>query len=101
MDRRGEVQTLLDGITSTQTSDPVEIPDGYNAVQIQIVDDGSLDSSAQAYGSLNGTDWSDIESAVEEAGFITIEHPPKWVKVTLTRTAGTATVLLQYIKDNS
>lgn len=87
-------RTLLNAVTATGASQAVQI-DGGAPVFLQV--SGITSATAVLQGSLDGTNWSTIGSALTADGLITIANAPKYVRANCTvYVSGTITAKILY-----
>ena len=87
-------RTLLNAVTATGASQAVQI-DGGQPVFLQVA--GITSAPVVLQGSLDGTSWSTLGSALTADGLITIANAPKYVRANCTvYVSGTITAKILY-----
>lgn len=87
-------RTLLSAVTATGASPAVQI-DGGQPVFLQVA--GITSATVVLQGSLDGTSWSTLGSALTADGLITIANAPKYVRANCTvYVSGTITAKILY-----
>lgn len=84
------LKTLLSAVTATGASVPVSTDSNLPAF-IQV--SGITSATVAAQGSVDGTTWSTIGTALTADGLITITNPPPYIRANVTvYVSGTITV---------
>ena len=87
-------RTLLNAVTATGASSAVQL-DGGQPVFLQV--NGITSATVVLQGSLDGTNWSTLGSALTADGLITIANAPKYVRANCTvYVSGTITAKILY-----
>ena len=87
-------KTLLNAVTATGASSAVQV-DGGQPVFLQV--NGITSATVVLQGSLDGTNWSTLGSALTADGLITIANAPKYVRANCTvYVSGTITAKILY-----
>ena len=87
-------QTLLIAVTATGASTSVQI-DGGQPVFMQV--SGITSATVVLQGSLDGTNWATLGSALTADGMVTIANAPKYVRANCTvYVTGTITAKILY-----
>ena len=87
-------KSLLSAVTATGASKPIQV-DGGQPVFMQV--SGVTSATVVLQGSLDGTNWSTLGSALTADGLITIANAPKYVRANCTvYVSGTITAKILY-----
>jgi hypothetical protein len=87
-------RTLLNAVTATGASSAVQV-DGGQPLFLQV--NGITSATVVLQGSLDGTNWSTLGSALTADGLITIANAPKYVRANCTvYVSGTITAKILY-----
>jgi hypothetical protein len=87
-------RTLLNAVTATGASTAVQI-DGGQPVFMQV--SGITSATVVLQGSLDGTNWATLGSALTADGIVTIANAPKYLRANCTAyTSGTITAKVLY-----
>jgi hypothetical protein len=87
-------RTLLNAVTATGASTAVQI-DGGQPVFMQV--SGITSATVVLQGSLDGTNWATLGSALTADGIVTIANAPKYVRANCTvYVTGTITAKILY-----
>jgi hypothetical protein len=87
-------KTLLSAVTATGASTSVQI-DGGQPVFMQV--SGITSATVVLQGSLDGTNWATLGSALTADGMVTIANAPKYVRANCTvYVTGTITAKILY-----
>ena len=87
-------KTLLNAVTASGASSAVQV-DGGQPVFLQV--NGITSATVVLQGSLDGTNWSTLGSALTADGLITIANAPKYVRANCTvYVSGTITAKILY-----
>lgn len=87
-------RTLLNAVTATGASTAVQI-DGGQPVFMQV--SGITSATVVLQGSLDGTNWATLGTALTADGIVTIANAPKYLRANCTAyTSGTITAKVLY-----
>ena len=87
-------KTLLNAVTATGASSAVQV-DGGQPVFLQV--NGITSATVVLQGSLDGTNWSTLGSALTGDGLVIIANAPKYVRANCTvYVSGTITAKILY-----
>jgi Flp pilus assembly protein TadG len=87
-------KTLLNAVTATGASSAVQV-DGGQPLFLQV--SGITSATVTLQGSLDGTTWATLGSALTADGLITIANAPKYVRANCTvYVSGTITAKILY-----
>ncbi len=87
-------RTLLSAVTATGASTAIQI-DGGQPVFMQV--SGITSATVVLQGSLDGTNWATLGSALTADGIVTIANAPKYLRANCTAyTSGTITAKVLY-----
>ena len=84
------VWTAIDSVTTDTTSSARQFYE-YDRAELRVVSEVATawTGTVQVQGSQDGTNFSNLGSAITTAGFYFIDPIPEWLKLVTTRTAGT------------
>ena len=86
--------TLLNGVGATGASTAVQVDTGQPAF-LQV--SGITSATVALQGSLDGTNWSTIGTALTANGIITVQNAPKYLRANCTvYVSGTITAKIMY-----
>ena len=86
--------TLLSAVTATDTSTAVQVDTGQPAF-LQV--SGITSATVALQGSLDGTNWSTLGTALTANGIITVANAPKYLRANCTvYVSGTITAKIMY-----
>lgn len=86
--------TLLSGVTTTGASPSVRT-DGLVPAHVQI--SGITIGTVTVQGSVDGTSWAALATALTADGMVTLDSPPPYVRANVTAfTSGSITVKINY-----
>jgi hypothetical protein len=94
MSSLSSAKTLLSAVTATGASTSVQI-DGGQPVFMQV--SGVTSATVVLQGSLDGTNWSTLGTALTADGMVTVANAPKYVRANCTvYVSGTITAKVLY-----
>jgi hypothetical protein len=94
MSSLSSAKTLLNAVTATGASTSVQI-DGGQPVFMQV--SGVTSATVVLQGSLDGTNWSTLGTALTADGMVTVTNAPKYVRANCTvYVSGTITAKVLY-----
>ena len=94
MSSLSSAKTLLNAVTATGASTSVQI-DGGQPVFMQV--SGVTSATVVLQGSLDGTNWSTLGTALTADGMVTVANAPKYVRANCTvYVSGTITAKVLY-----
>lgn len=86
--------TLLSGVGATGASQPVRT-DGLTPAHVQV--SGITLGTVAVQGSVDGSVWATVATALTADGIVTLSDPPPYVRANVTAfTSGTITVKISY-----
>jgi hypothetical protein len=96
---RHEVRTVpLPSPLATGAGDPIDVGELTDkAVQVT----GTFTASIQLQGSLDGTNFEDLGSAISGPDLVVVAERVKWLRVDLTFTSGTPVVLVGGLNERT
>jgi hypothetical protein len=87
-------KTLLSAVTATGASQPIQV-DGGQPAFMQV--SGITSATVVLQGSLDGTNWSTLNTALTADGMVTVANTPKYIRANCTvYVSGTITAKVLY-----